>query len=193
MDWVNRLQGDPLTDSESVQTYAEAYSRYVDSLKRLESMGYRINPTSRLKAYEVRLGVQAQAVEVGIMRLAKDNVVELSLITREADELIEIISTLPADPALELRERIKRLTEGSLTPDGEKGSPSREAQFELFLWTQSKRARLKRRLGLPVIVVPIGGHELAIEAKRPASIKRVEDTLRDAASALEAHKGPRMI
>lgn len=181
------------TAGETRTSFQGALPQLQKAITRFAGMGVRVSKGSRLWEYEQIVGANAQSLEVGILGMPRFKGVELALVVREIDELTQIVSTLPDKLDHELRERLRNIAGGHLIPDTERGSPPRESQFELWLRGMCVRARLRTVLGTPDLQVTMGKKVLGIEAKRPNSIKRLDDNFHDAIHALERHTGPRLV
>lgn len=171
---------------DEYNSHSSQLQRYREALRTLEERGVRIADGCRLRTYEKRLNQlicdPRPAVEVELVYAA-------SFDLREIDEITEIIKYLP--PALDstVLDLLRKLGSGSDHPDDETSAPAREAQYELYLGAVFRRAGIPTRHGVPDLIAHWRNQDYFVEAKRPASPKKLDDRLRSAIH--QARKLPR--
>ncbi len=179
-----------VNSKDEFNDFGQILERYQAALERLRGWGVAIAPNSRLMAYEARL-VEADRVAPGLVteEFTHQFIVDL----REIDEIITIASSFPSPPTLAELELLRRLVGGAEHPDDERGSPPREAQFELVVRSLLGDRGVELLVGNPDLTITYKGESYPLEAKRPGSERRFDDRLREASSQISLRGKPGIV
>jgi hypothetical protein len=166
----------------------EDLARFV--VKSFTDMGFNVNPSSRVMRQHNVLLAGADVISFGTPEFfiaveALRDLQMLSFIFERAND----------DAGQVFRDLVKKcLSDSTLSEDDKEKTPGRDAQFELFVAAVCKHAGL-----LPVehrepdVVFTVGNLNYCIAAKRPKSIKAVDNCLRDACDQISREKLPGFI
>ena len=150
----------------------------------------RLADGCRLRAYQKRLGQVTvdprSAIEPQLVFAATYDL-------REIDEINGIVERWPLTPDRIVLDLLQRLASGSEHPDDELDAPAREAQYQSYLGTLMRQSGLPARHGKPDLVATWRNEEFFVEAKRPTSVKRFDDRLRDAVHQVRTLARPGII
>lgn len=166
---------------DEMNAFATLLTRYLAALDRLETLGLRIAPNSRLNSYRHRL---SSAVVDPLAPLPEALVHELAFDLREIDEIIEITDNLPHPVDDACMRLLRSLQRGADDPDTDSSTNARDDQYELYLGAVLRRARMPTRHGAPDLTTEYQGREYHVEAKRPSKPERLDDRLRSAVHQL---------
>lgn len=116
-----------------------------------------------------------------------DQVHRNMMVLREVEELVEIVDAMGTSMSGWERSNLLLMMGGPLDPDEEEvNSKARDAQYELYLKTiVSGTGQVS--VGTADLAVSYSGVKLPIEAKRPKSIQRFDDRLREAVAQVDSH------
>lgn len=162
--------------------FTSLLGRYTAALGSLQNWGIAISPSSRLRAYEKGLD---EAIRNPNPYVEAAFAHQMMFDLREIDEIIEIVGSFGASPSENELKRLRLLSAGTDLPDDDATARAREAQYELYLRAVLSKAG-SAILGDPDLMVAIEGITFPIEAKRPGSLPRFDDRLREAVGQLEA-------
>jgi hypothetical protein len=172
---------------DEYNTFHEQLQRYERTLDRLTALGLRPAPSSRLNAYLQRLRQVSEDPNPFVNLELQD---KLTFDLREIDELTEIVEAVPEEPAAVELNRLRLVQKGHENPDNSTADRARDAQYELYLRAILAKGGLSVELREPDLVVRVLGRDVHIAAKRPTSLARLDDRLRDAVSQVEQHPPP---
>ena len=170
--------------------FARTLRRYSSARSKLESLGVRIAPNSRLRNAESRLAGLPPDPKTPIPRAVAD---QLLFDLREIDEIILIGESFAEAPTPEEAALLRLLPGGTDNPDDDLVGRSRDAQFELFLRAAILRGGGRVRVGSPDLLLLDPRGELPIEAKRPTSLARLDDRLHGAVRQLARASAPGIV
>ncbi len=179
-----------IQSKDEFNDFGPMLSRYRAALARLQSWGVRIAANSRLRMYAARLET-ADRVTPGLVSV--EFAVQLAVDLREVDEVISIVASFDAEPTSAELELLRKLAGGAEHPDDERGSASREAQFELMMMVFLGTRGLDVCVGDPDLTITFDGKQYPLEAKRPGSAARFDDRLREAAAQIAARQTPGVV
>ena len=170
--------------------FGSQLERYGRALTHLESLHIKLADGCRLRAYEKRL---SQVTIDPRPSVESELVFAVTYDLREIDEINEIVAYLPPAPDVATLELLQKVASGSEHPDDELDAPAREAQYELYLGTMLRRGGVPSRHGKPDLIASWRNQEFFLEAKRPTSLKRLDDRLRSAVHQARALSRPGII
>ena len=171
-------------------TFADQLRRYEATLDRLTALGLRIAQSSRLHAYLGRLR-QVTNDPSPFVSVALAN--QLTFDLREIDELIEIVEAVAEAPTPAELDRLRLIQKGHETPDEPTADKARDAQYELYLRAVLAKGGLDVEFHEPDLVVTAAGRKVHLAAKRPTSLARLDDRLRDAIGQVARYPGPGIV
>ena len=175
--------GYPVHPLAELHSFEATLSQYEIALARLQDWGLQLSPTSRIARYRDLL---RESVERDPPYATQRDLERLSFVLLEISEIIEIVEAFETPSPRSLR-RLALLVKGGIHPDDETSSPGRDAQYELWL-----RAFLRRK-GLPCLLwdpdLRLGwkGTTIPLEAKRPGSLRSLDDRYRKALRQLDPY------
>jgi hypothetical protein len=175
---------------DEYNAFADQLQRYEGTLNRLNKLGLRIARSSRLYAYLRRLTQVTNDPNPFIPQALAD---QLTFDLREIDELIEIVEAVSDEPSPGELELLRLVQKGHESPDGTTTDKARDAQYELYLRAIFKKGGLEVAFREPDLVMTITGRKVHIAAKRPSSLSRLDDRLRDANGQVELHPAPGLV
>jgi hypothetical protein len=167
--------------------FDQTLQRYRAALAKLETLGVKVASNSRLRNYERRLaGLPPNPREPIPLELADQLLFDL----REIDEIVLIAGSFEVAPTDLEFDRLRLIAGGTDDPDKEVSARARDAQFELYLRTALRRGGGEVVLGRPDLLLTLERGSVPIEAKRPTSLARFDDRLREAVGQLQSHGLP---
>ncbi len=155
--------------------YTRTPEHCVDQLRQalllIEGLGVRIAPASRFRQYLATLerALRGDSIDPAIRGQAH----------LEASQLVTVAAALLDKPSPAVLRKLQGMVGDPLLP-GMKGSPGRDAGFELLTAALIKKGGLAVRLDEPDIVVATDHHAIGIAAKRIKSLASLQSRLRDA-------------
>ncbi len=150
-------------------------------LERVEQLGVRVNPSSRLRQC-IRV---LRSVERG------ESVDRLERVYAHLDsrQFLEIGVQLLDAPSRPLRQKLQILMSDPVVPAAPGvDSKGRDTQFELYLASQFAAGGLHVRFEEPDLIIESGPTSVGIAAKRLKSLARLRERLVDAGDQLKTHR-----
>jgi hypothetical protein len=173
----------PVHPLAALLSFEATLSQYEIALARLQDWGLQPSPTSRIARYRDLL---RESVERDPPYAPQRDLERLSFVLLEISEIIEIVEAFEP-PTPRARCRLALLVKGGVHPDDETSSPARDAQYELWLCAFLRRKRLPCLLGDPDLRLRWKGTTVPLEAKRPGSMRSLNDRYRKALHQLDPY------
>jgi len=171
-----------------MQRTKQDLARFV--VKSFTDMGFPVNPSSRVMRQHNVLVNSTEIISFGTADffIAVEALRDLQILGFIFDQANDA-----ENPPF--RELVKKCLGDSTLPEADKQrTPGRDAQFELFVAATCKRAGLVPvEYSEPDVVFSIGNLRYCIAAKRPKSIKAIDNCLRDACDQISREKLPGLI
>jgi hypothetical protein len=159
-------------------------------VKSFTDMGFAVNPSSRVMCQHNVFVSNTDDIPFGTAQffIAVEALRDLQMLCFIFDQANDAENPV-------FRDLVRKCRWDSILPEGEKhNTPGRDAQFELFVAAACKHAGL-----LPVeyrepdVVFSIGNLRYCIAAKRPKSIRAIDNCLRVACDQISREKLPGLI
>lgn len=170
----------PLAERHSFEA---TLSQYETALARLQDWGLKLSPTGRIASYRDLL---RESVKRDPPYAPQRDLERLSFVLLEISEIIEVVEALETPSPRALR-RLALLVKGGIHPDDETSSPGRDAQYELRLHAFSRGKGVPCLVGDPDLRLRWEGTTVPLEAKRPGSLKSLDDRYRKALRQLDPY------
>jgi len=171
---------------DEYNSFEQQLQRFEAVLDRLDGWGLRVSDSSRLHTYRVRLEEVANDPSPYVEERVAD---QLIFDLREIDEICEIVEAFGGSPGDMEMDRLRLLHEGHEHPDAPSADRARDAQYELYLRAILTKGGLDVALQEPDLVARFGDHSLNVAAKRPTSVRALDDRLRSATKQLDRCAG----
>lgn len=151
-------------------------------LRRLDKLGFRVNPSSRFHKYRNAIKDLRSAARNEIIRT---NPVDLELVhqaTYEVQQMTYILEELTSPPfSPGWQKKVQMAVSGTALPQDKRTyTPARNAQFELLVATLCKQAGYSIALDEPDVLVDASGLTFGIAAKRIRSVRQLGKRIRGA-------------
>jgi len=168
-------------DKYCASSYDTALEQIEVTEKQLTKIGIRISSNSRLVKYRRTIH--------DLIRVARDKAAvahpDLNLLHQalyEFDQLAMIVEQLATTSVdTRLMTRLQELVSGHDLPSTEAAhTPARDAQFELYVAACCVKSGLKVYIAEPDLLIDFRGKRIAVAAKRPKSISKLESHIRKA-------------
>jgi hypothetical protein len=169
----------PLAENHSFEA---TLAQYEIALARLRDWDLQPSQTSRIASYRNLLREFTERDTPAPRR----DLERLSFVLLEISEIIEIIEALKTPSPRALR-RLALLVKGGIHPDDEESSTGREAQYELWLRAFLRGKGVPSLLGDPDLKLRWNRATIPLEAKRPGSLKSLDDRYRKALRQLDPY------
>jgi len=174
----------PLAEPHSFEVTLSQYETAIArAIARLQDWGLQLSPTSRIASYRDLL---RESVKRDLPYAPTRELEKLSFVLLEIFEIIEVVEAIETPSTRELR-RLALLVKGGIHPDDETSSPGRDAQYELWLHAFLRKKGLPCLLGDPDLRLRWQGTTIPLEAKRPGSLKSLDDRYRKALHQLDPY------
>ena len=173
----------PVHPLAELHSFEATLSQYEIALARLQDWDLQLSPTSRIASYRDLL---RESIERDPPYAPQRDRERLSFVLLEISEIIEIVEAFETPSPRALR-RLALLVKGGIHPDDETSSPGRDAQYELWLHAFLRRKGLPCLLGDPDLKLRWKRTTIPLEAKRPGSLKSLDDRYRKALHQLDPY------